>query len=549
MVIAATLAVAVAVAATLAWNTATAAPSTVATGSVPALAGHDGAAAANDQVRSGSANGSPARPSAPGGRSSTVASAPAVDPDQVSASIEYLRTQYGVSRSEAIRRLDLQAEAATIDRQLQAALPGAYGGLWLDQANGGVLRVAATDPTRVGAALRGLPDAAHIKVSHVARTLSQLNALQASLRGQVSATDGTMAVDVTSNQVVIYQRSGATAAGSTSRTIESYDQAQQKPAQPDSRLQALAAAHPDVVLRQMVLGTERSAPAAATSAGCSPQKCPPPLRGGMRLDVKRTTANTDTDNLDPMWGQCTVGFIVYDTTSQQFYALTAGHCVVGSDKTGVTYTYDDTGNEIGYEVTAYENADASYPTDYALLAIHDPSYWFGNGRNLTRIYCSGPNGQTASCTGTAAHNLVDVYCTNVESTGCSTASIGITGTATYSSTHVGDVVCATGSGNNDPDHGGYISSGAVPGTRCGEVTGVNGGYVTNICSRKGDSGGPLFSEVTHQGYGILNNGTPGNGDCPATNTEWSQYSPVSSSLSALNTKLGTPGRFVLRTTP
>ncbi len=56
---------------------------------------------------------------------------------------------------------------------------------------------------------------------------------------------------------------------------------------------------------------------------------------------------------------------------------------------------------------------------------------------------------------------------------------------------------------------GYKSSQLPPGTRCGEVTSTNGGFVTNICSRKGDSGGPLFSEATGYAYGILNDGTAG----------------------------------------
>jgi streptogrisin C len=461
----------------------------------------------------------------------TVNGVPNLDASQVAGSIAYLENTYGVSQSEALRRLKLQAEAGQIDQQLQQNLGDSYGGVWLDQVNGGVLRVAATDTGDVSSALKKLPDAAHIKVSRVTRTLRQLTALQSTLNGQVSLADGAVAIDVTTNQVVVYQRSGGAAIGRASHTMKSYVQAQGAPKNPDSRLKALAASHPGVVLRQMVVGVNRSALATDPPSSCSPQNCPPPLRGGMRLDIKRTTANTDSDNLDPMWGQCTTGFILYNASTRQYYALTAGHCLVGSDKTGVTHAYNDAGTEIGYEVPDYVNSAASYPTDYGLLTVPNYTYWFGG----------------------APRNDVDIYCTAVESTGCTSASMPITGYASYSGSHVGDVVCATGSGNNEPNHGGYKSSGATPGTRCGEVTGANGGFVTNICSRKGDSGGPLFSEVTGQAYGVLNDGTAGSGNCPSGNTEWSQYSPVDKILSALNaqvaSKEGRLGRFVLRANP
>jgi streptogrisin C len=460
----------------------------------------------------------------------SVKGLPNLDAKQVAGSIAYLENTYGVTQSEALRRLKLQAEADQIDAQLQQNLGSSYGGVWLDQANGGVLRLAAVDTGKVSSAVSKLPDASHIKISHVSRTLAQLTALQSTLSGQVAPADGAVAIDVTTNQVVLYQRSGGAAVGRASHTMKSYDQAQGSVANPDSRLQALAKSHPGVALRQLVIGVNRSALSDDPPSSCSPQSCPPPLRGGMRLDVKRTTANSDSDNLDPMWGQCTAGFVLYNASTRQYYALTAGHCLVGSDKNGITHAYSDSGTEIGYEVTDYENVAASYPTDFGLLRIPNYTYWFAG----------------------APRNDVDIYCTGVESGGCVSSSMPVTGHAS-SSGGVGDVVCATGSGNDDKDHGGYKSSGATPGTRCGEVTSVNGGFVTNICSRKGDSGGPLFDETTGLAYGILNDGTAGSGDCPSDNTEWSQYSPVDKILSALNaqvvSKEGQLGRFVLRANP
>jgi streptogrisin C len=110
------------------------------------------------------------------------------------------------------------------------------------------------------------------------------------------------------------------------------------------------------------------------------------------------------------------------------------------------------------------------------------------------------------------------------------------------------VLCATGTGDMDPNNG-YKNSTTLPGTRCGEITGTNGGIVTNICSRKGDSGGPLFSELSGRAYGILNGGTAGVGNCPTTSpgSEWSQYSPLSKIFTDVNTRVG--GGFTLRESP
>jgi streptogrisin C len=458
-----------------------------------------------------------------------IAGTPSVDPNRVGASIAYLRSQYGVSEKEAVRRLALQIEAEQIDDQLRKNEPDSYGGMWLDQSSG-VLRIAMTNPGAVRSAVAKLPDAAHISVKQVGRSLKQLDAVAASVSAQTGPIDAQVAVDVTTNQVAVYQAAGAAAAGKSARTTDALDTAQKNVAKPDHRIAAIVAAHPGAVLRQLVIGQAKSATLAAAPASCDPVTCPPPLRAGSRLVIKRTTANTDSDNESTTYGECTLGFVVYDVARRQYYALTAGHCVAGPDKKGINRAYDSNLREIGPEVPDYmhgsDAGSSTYPTDYALIAIPDYAHWFG----------ADPK------------NQIDVFCTTVQPTGCTDASIAVIGVRSYPN-GVGAVVCATGSGADD--NYGYKSSQLDPGTRCGEITNTNGGYVANICSRKGDSGGPLFSQATGRAYGILNDGTAGTDVCKSG--EWSQYSPVSLILSKINAQAlnhqGGVGQFVVRTAP
>ncbi len=132
---------------------------------------------------------------------------------------------------------------------------------------------------------------------------------------------------------------------------------------------------------------------------------------------------------------------------------------------------------------------------------------------------------------------VDSWCRNASSTwqGCQTGSYAVKGAYDYSQIAPGWVACGTGSGD-DSEVGYTVNTDVLPGTRCGEITGKNGGLVSNICSRPGDSGGPLFSEIDGMAYGILHGGYDGNGPCPTSpaGTEWSDYSPMSRIVAHVN---------------
>src|SRR6185436_3690450 len=60
---------------------------------------------------------------------------------------------------------------------------------------------------------------------------------------------------------------------------------------------------------------------------------------------------------------------------------------------------------------------------------------------------------------------------------------------------VGNLVCMTGAS--------ILTALVQPETRCGEITALpDGGIQTNICARRGDSGSPLFNQVTRAAFGI-----------------------------------------------
>lgn len=120
--------------------------------------------------------------------------------------------------------------------------------------------------------------------------------------------------------------------------------------------------------------------------------------------------------------------------------------------------------------------------------------------------------------------------------------MAVNGLVPFAEIQTGWVVCATGSGYTPGPGETYVDSGAgvgyVPGTRCGEVTGkTSGGIDVRICARRGDSGGPLFTELGGKALGILSFGDEGRGAC--TNpAERNFYAPLSTILAHANAVSG-----------
>jgi len=251
------------------------------------------------------------------------------------------------------------------------------------------------------------------------------------------------------------------------------------------------------------------------------------FRGGLRLDVKRD---------DGSWGGCTSGFNMrsyYGTYASWPWVLTAGHCVVGK-------TNNEPIQHNGYNVFQQHGFERnSYPYDYAVLpynSVTAQNAWLENfsNRNRVMVYCRSGGLDSDSDTPCSGSNHVSSY-------------MNLDDYISYSSILVGYVVCASGTGSNPSNYPDSYDSGAgagyLVGTRCGRVTSFDGGIVTDICARAGDSGGPLFNQVDHKAYGILEGSIQHrSGACQIG--EYNNYSPISKILTDVNSgSQNTEGRF------
>ncbi|NES15312.1 MULTISPECIES: trypsin-like serine protease [Micromonospora] len=441
------------------------------------------------------------RPASTGAAATTAARPAAQVAAAAPASVGYLRERYGVSATEAARRLALQEYSGPLADRLAADQPGTYGGMWLDQTAGGVLVVAATDPAAVRAAVADAPDAAHVRVVTVRHPLRRLTDAAARLATTLGGTVG--------EDVVVDPRRNALAVLTGGRI-----------AADDSRLTAALAA-------AGVPATARPRPAGVVPKACDPRYCAQaPMRGGIRLDVPRD---------DGTVGGCTVGFNIRSRVGQ-WYILTAGHCVVGGRHQHVDQTwhqYLGPKVPVSVESTAPVLAENAFPNDYAIMPYQPGAL------------------QRWQYPGAAGPSLVNYWCVADNPACTASRDVPITGYVPYSAIQTGWVVCATGSGYTPKSGEVYVDSGAgagyVPGTRCGEIYDKTGGGIdVHICARPGDSGGPLFTESDGKALGILSDGDPGSGPCTNPD-ERNHYAPVSTILARVNALQGGPGYFQLAT--
>jgi streptogrisin C len=426
---------------------------------------------------------------------------------QVRGSVAYLTTTYGVSEEEALRRLELQRASPALAKHLAQQFPHEYAGMWLDQDNGGVLMVGMTQPELLADAVGSFPDRAHVRAIQARWSLQQLNEIAQHLTTTLEADPDqgfNVVADEVRNTVVVWQHEDAVATQGPSKV---------------ARLQkALAEERGRVVVEQLQLPNrdQDTAPLLAPPAApqdamadgdfCAPVSCSQvPMRGGYRLNIQRD---------DGSWGGCTNGFNVEGVKNGWVYTLTAGHCVMGDN-----HKETDSSSHVDIPV-GVEDANLArnrYPLDYAIMPYQGgwAQYWMYDpgDKNLVLSYCQGDQRPGSSCANGDYH---------------------IQGIYTYSQIQVGWVVCATGSANTSSG----APSGWSPGTRCGQIIRKEaGGLTTNICSRRGDSGGPLFSEIDSRGYGILSDGTRTNSSS-CDKQEVSYYSPLSEIMYDVNDRTG-----------
>lgn len=470
--------------------------------------------------------------------SATLAHAPEfgarIDPNEVRESLAYLMRTFGVTEAEALRRLELQSAAQKLDARLRRERSDVYGGMALDQENGGALVVSMTDPAAANPYLAALPNPGHVRMKRVSTSVAQLEEVAKRLSTKVQAGRDAIflpAVDEDANQVVLWERpwvkdakrAGNWAAGPSGSATASRTSAQERGdavAKEAATADAAAVAEGKVVVRKTAVRPQPLYSPYVNLGYCHPLYCNVlygPMRGGLRLDIKRDNGS---------WGGCTAGFNVrsHGGAYPNFtWVLTAGHCVVGkSNTTNIQHN--------GYNVLRrHRNLEFnSFPYDYALMPYIDgpaSQMWLENhsGRNRVLKYCR--NGGMDS--------NADTPC----GTQATSTDVNLTGTHSLAEIKAGWVVCASGSASsavNYPDsHDSGAGAGYLVGTRCGKVTSTDLAINTDICARAGDSGGPLFSQVDKTAYGILE-GSLQRRTGPCYAGERNNYIPISTILRDVN---------------
>jgi streptogrisin C len=209
---------------------------------------------------------------------------------------------------------------------------------------------------------------------------------------------------------------------------------------------------------------------------------------------------------------CTSAFNVADQTGA-LYTSTAGHCftllknaaTIVSPKYGtIIANKDEAGSAIDDNLTPRR--------DFAFVRVPDVPTWYpaGKPRNIDYFHCS-KQPQPSPCDPSLNKHRYR-----------------ITALKAYADMSVGEVVCMSGASPRKGE--------VAPGTRCGAITELpDGGIRTNICAKRGDSGSPLFDQVTRTAYGIESSVESESGDqglCVTADKQKTNYTALSAALTA-----------------
>jgi streptogrisin C len=290
-----------------------------------------------------------------------------------------------------------------LDAWLQRRFPGNYGGMWLDQAHGGVAVIAAAHPAALAPALAAAAGPLRTRIQPVRFSLRQLQQAAVAAQHQLGPA-ATVTVDEYHNQVVVRMH-GQAATNQARTTLGTAMRA-------ELRAGTLA-----VGSFTRGYGNE-CFPGICTpprSSGCDKTNCTPPFRGGINLDLWSDTYSNTPE------GRCTAGFDVTGSNGW-VYSTTAGHCMDGASN-----DTSDNGHWVGYWIGGTYWNDV-YPNDHAVLPFivlngtNYAVYWFGGHKNYV---ISGSN-LTFPITGMYTYNQIQVgwvVCSSGTMTGTTCGSV------------------------------------------------------------------------------------------------------------------------------
>jgi streptogrisin B len=293
------------------------------------------------------------------GPAAAVAPAPA----KLSPAVFALARDWHVSTYEAAARIGRQDEVDMLAERLAVGHPDAFGGLWIDHANGGRVVVATLTPGITGPAAAGLGLDDLITERPAVHPLTRLQALSDEVGGAIlslpEAAKGavTSYIDVPTNRIVV--------------TVA--------PGRGDSTPERVLAA--SLAERYGAALTVRSG-AATQDDACYTSSCPPPLRGSVL--IKRTGS------------RCTAGFVVRSRSDAKPYILTAGHCGHGT-WTHYFYGLDHT---IG---TTHRSRDSGN-VDAQLIPINNVPGWAPRNWVIHGAFADLPRDESFSITSVASNS-------------------------------------------------------------------------------------------------------------------------------------------------
>jgi streptogrisin C len=238
----------------------------------------------------------------------------------------------------------------------------------------------------------------------------------------------------------------------------------------------------------------------STPTACRPAACDPPIRAGITIQM----ADADGRGLQ----FCSSAFNIQDDTGA-LYTSTAGHCFTQLPG-AATITSASTDQIIAdrYGPNAATEYTVTPRLDYAIVPIRYPTVWLpaGKPRNIDYFKCGDPS--PSMCFTSLNKHRYRIW--DIQNYGAMT---------------IGNLVCMSGASADLR----FVK----PGTRCGEITGLPaGGIETNICAKRGDSGSPLFNQVTHTAFGIESSATNVDSPCGPAADQHTFYTALSSALAS-----------------
>jgi len=370
--------------------------------------------------------------------------------DATDPAVTSLAKDYGLTIAEARRRIGWQEPATRMAEQL-AKSTGQFGGVWLDPADGGRVKIGwvGTDLATARSIVEGYGLGTATDFVPVRYSAAQLEQDAAWLGGALRSAN---AAGV--------QLSSATQPD-RNRTVL------RVPA-----IGSLSAAQQDVVTAARARLGSRLVVESSMDTGIDYQAClwlagdfdcDAPLRGGSRLYI-----NTSQP-------QCTTAFNARSNSDNKWYMMTAGHC--GAIGTVFTAYQPGTGNF--HTVGAVHNRSAG-ANDYSIVTINNVAGW--NPRNWVYVHASGDT-------------VLDPDYT-ITNTATSPVGTRVCISGSTSGTDCGDVVEINWNGSGGFARAQYCSDGGDSGGAVYSGHNARGIHIGVVAGHDGDCLNALFQGIT-----------------------------------------------------